>query len=177
MSPHSIDATSPLAAVTATGPTLHEQLAARLGLPATVQGCTPNDADYWREPGLPWQPTTSPEHDAVRDRRGMRKIWQYATFASESMAPRFATGTVVAVDAVFTRAELEIGRVYVRRGPADGAGLSALHVGRLVAIGDTFLELALDNHAVGLRWPLRENEQEATWDILEITHYCHCPAY
>lgn len=144
-----------------------EQVAAERGYPSTLLGYTPNDTAYWFEPGLPWASAPTTEPLARRSLRGPAKRRAELIFTSDAMAPRFPEGMLVDLEAVHTRQELEVGRVYVHLHPA---GADRPHVGRLAHVGAAGLELTQDNHPTSLHWPLAAGRAPFR-HVYAVTHY------
>lgn len=156
-------------------PTYLEAEAQALGFPATLFGYTPNEAAYWREPGLPWLPA-APADALLLDYRGTRAIRYLLEVIDHDMAPRFPRGCLVQTMPVYERAQLVVGRVYSYGVLDPETGTRHYHLARLVQVGATYLEVKPDHDDHLLRWPLRADEAEATWDVREVTHYAHYPA-
>jgi hypothetical protein len=144
--------------------------AAALGYPATLFGLTPAEADYWREPGLPWFT------DALRQNPPLGyDNFPTIPFASwlegNDMAPRFPKGCAVQSVPVFEKQRLVIGRVYLYSFQVPETGEWRWNIGRLVKIGGNCLHVKADNNPVPAIWLLREKESEAVWDVREVTYY------
>lgn len=153
-----------------------EREAHALGFPATLFGFTPNEASYWREPGLPWLPTDWVSHPPQL-RNGLPGVWCPCEFAGQSMAPRFPKGTTVNLAPVLHRANLLVGRVYVYAYSDEQTGQQAYQAGRLERVGGNCLWARADHDpATRLCWLLREDPAQECWDVYEVTHYLHYPA-
>lgn len=154
--------------------TTKELVAAERGYPGTLLGFTPNDAAYWREPGLPWAPQLPLLRTSVGGQ--FYEVADYAEFIfiTDDMAPRFPSGTLVTIEPVGTREALHVGRVYVHLHPTEA---DALQVGRLAHVGPASLELTQDNNPVGLTWPLGTEPGAETAGLYEVTYYSGSPAY
>ena len=149
--------------------------AAALGYPAVLHGATPTQSSYWREPGLPWL-----THDiwlnAPLGYEGTKLIWCYAEPAGNSMAPRFPKGCCVNVAPVHAKQNLVVGRVYLYVYQNGTTGEEACQLGRLERICGNFLVATFDNDPTPALWLLREEEDQAVWDVYEVTHYVRYPA-
>lgn len=140
--------------------TYFEQVAAERGYPTALMGFTPNDREYWREPGLPpiaYLPSESIDGPTVE-----------FIFVTNRMSPRFPDGTVVGLEPVNSRQDLVVGRIYVHL-VANSAG--ELLVGRLARVGCTSLELTQDNDPSLLTWKLCAEVQNEMQHIYEVTCY------
>jgi hypothetical protein len=158
-------------------PTPLEQQAARLGLPPTLFGFTPNERSYWAEPGLPW---LTPEmyndfEQMPLDYRGFRALLCLGDIEGDHMAPRFPRGCTVQTMPVYDKANLVVGRVYTYCYLDQQTQEWAYEMGRLVKIGGNFLEVKADNHPTPSLWLLRDEPEQAVWDVREVTHYAAYP--
>jgi len=155
-----------------------EQVAAERGYPSHCFGYFPNEAAYWREPGLPWW-TEALRDNPPLDYRGQPMLPFTAWVEGERMAPRFPAHTGVMLVPVFEKANLVLGKVYTYQYSDSETGEQAMTIGRLVKIGGNYLEVAADNprpvDANRTIWLLRDTEQEAVWDVREVTHYVSYP--
>jgi hypothetical protein len=158
-------------------PTPLEQEAARLGLPNTLFGFTPNEGSYWREPGLPWlTPEMLTDFEQMPlDYRGFRALLCLGDIEGDHMAPRFPRGCAVQTMPVYDKANLVVGRVYTYRYLDQQTQEWAYEMGRLVKIGGNFLEVKADNNATPSLWLLRDEPEQAVWDVREVTHYASYP--
>jgi hypothetical protein len=152
--------------------TIKELVAAERGYPGTFMGFTPNDAAYWREPGLPLAPQLPLFRTSVG--KQLYKVADYVEFVfiTEDMAPRFPVGTLVTIEPVSTLEALQVGHVYVHLHPTAA---DELQVGRLAHIGTTSLELTQDNNPVVLTWPLGSTLGAETSGLYEVTYYSEHP--
>jgi hypothetical protein len=153
--------------------------AAALGLPALLQGLTPAQDGYWYESGLPWWTEALRENPPL-DYRGYPLLPFTAWIEGNRMAPRFPDGTGVMLAPVGERKNLVLGKVYTYTYQDSKTGEQAMTMGRLVKIGGNYLEVVIDNpcptEADRTIWLLRDNEQEAVWDVREVTHYVSYPS-
>jgi hypothetical protein len=158
------------------------EVAQHLGYPSSLFGFTPQQKQYWQEPGLPWltQGQLNFTDPMPLDYRGHQALLAIGYMGGNSMAPRFPKGCAVQSAPVWDKANLVLGRVYVycfRQGTAQDW---TYQMGRLVKIGGNYLEVAADNpspdEADHTIWLLRDNEHEAVWDVREVTHYASYPA-
>jgi hypothetical protein len=154
--------------------TYFEQVAAQRGYPSDLFGLMPNDADYWREPLLPWAPQLPLVRTIVGDQLYQVEDYAEFVFITNDMAPRFPVGTLVTIEPVLTREALHVGRVYVHLHPTED---DELQVGRLAHVEDDTLHLTQDNNPLGLRWPLGVHQPEETADIYEVTYYGELPTH
>jgi hypothetical protein len=165
----------PARVVAPVGPTALEQQAARLGFPSTLFGFTPQQQEYWCEPGLPWQ-TKELWEDAPLGYNGLKLVWHYGTLSGNYMAPRFPKGCVVNMAPVCEKKNLVVGKVYAYSYRDATTGEWQTQLGRLEKIGDNYLEARADNQPeIGLIWLLRAKDHEAVWDVWEVTHYVSYP--
>ncbi|MGI4735564.1 MAG: hypothetical protein ACRYG7_10335 [Janthinobacterium lividum] len=145
--------------------------AAALGYPSTLQGYTPDQSQYWREPGLPLV-THEVWLNAPLGYTSTKLIWCRAELGSNDMAPRFPKGCVVNVAPVLERKNLVIGKVYLYVYLDTETGEEASQMGRLEKIGGNCLWARADNDPkVGLCWLLLDDERKAVWNVHEVTHY------
>lgn len=167
---------SPVPQPTACHPLTTQAVA--LGYPATLFGFTPQDAAYWREPGLPYW-TEALRDNPPLDYRGTPHRPYTAWIEGERMAPRFPAGAGVKLTPVGERQRLVLGRVYTYTYRSQATGLVEMTMGRLVNIGGNYLEVAADNpspdEADRTIWLLRDNEHEAVWDVHEVSYYVSYP--
>lgn len=150
--------------------------AAALGYPSTLQGYTPDQGQYWREPGLQW---VTPEVWVNRPLgyNNMKLIWCRAELGGNDMAPRFPKGCVVNVAPVYERKNLVVGKVYLYVYQDAETGEEASQMGRLEKVGGNCLWARADNDPkVGLCWLLRDDEREAVRNVWEVTHYVSYPS-
>jgi hypothetical protein len=159
-------------------PTPLEQQAARLGLPSTLFGFTPNERGYWNETDLPWW-TPEMRDNPPLDYQGNTIVPFTAWIGGDRMAPRFPAGAGVMLSPVFDRKNLVLGKVYTYSYRDAESGELEMTIGRLVKICGNYLEVAPDNPGPGCAdrtiWLLREDEQKAVWDVREVTHYVSYP--
>lgn len=146
-----------------------------LGLPATLFGFTPDHRAYWLEPGLPW--LTAAMHDNMPlGYNGAPALLCIGEMGGDNMAPRFPKGCSVQTVPVFDKANLVVGRVYTYRYWDAEAEAWAWEIGRLRKVGGNYLETQADNCPTASLWLLRDTEQEAVWDVREVTHYVDYPS-
>jgi hypothetical protein len=145
-----------------------------LGLPATLFGFTPEQKEYWHEPGLPWF-TTDMYDNPPLGYNGLSTIPHFGNMAADNMAPRFPKGCSVNTRAVHEKKNLVVGRVYTYHYQDTQTGAWRREMGRLVKIGSNYLEVKADNCPTPSQWLLREDEQQAVWDVNEVTHYASYP--
>jgi hypothetical protein len=148
--------------------------AAALGLPATLFGFTPNQRDYWYEPGLPWFTDQLRQHPPI-GYDGHAGIPFVSWIASNGMAPRFPHGCAVHSVAVFEKKNLVVGRVYLYCYQQAKTQKWQWSIARLVKIGGNYLEVKADNDPTPSLWRLRDDERQAVWDVREVTHYASYP--
>jgi hypothetical protein len=158
-------------------PTPLVQEAARLGFPTSLFGFTPEQIEYWTEPGLPWltKEMITDIDKMPLDYRGRRAILCIGHVDGNHMGPRFPKGCGVQTAPVGDKANLIVGRVYTYRYWNEEAKEWAYEMGRLVKIGGNYLEVKADNHPIPSLWLLREVKHEAVWDVREVTHYASYP--
>jgi hypothetical protein len=158
-------------------PTVLEQEAARLGFPSTLFGFTPNQRDYYTEPGLPWltQEMIADFEQMPLDYRGHKALLCIGYMGGNNMAPRFPKGCGVQTMPVYDKANLVVGRVYTYRYWDETSQDWGYEMGRLVKIGGNYLEVKADNHPTSNIWLLREEAEKAVWDVREVTHYASYP--
>ena len=154
------------------------QVAAERGYPSHLFGFTPQDAAYWREPGLAFW-TEALRQNPPLDYQGNPRLGYTAWIEGNSMAPRFPAGTGVQLTPVYERKNLVLGKVYTYAYREGETGHVEMTMGRLVKIGGNYLEVAADNPQAGEAdrtiWLLREDEREAVWDVREVSHYVSYP--
>jgi len=165
---------APVSVAALATPTTLEQEAARLGLPNTLFGFTPNERGYWQEPGLPWL-TEELRNNPPLGYNGQRTILCYGEMGGDNMAPRFPKGCWIHSVPVYKKKNLVLGRVYTYRYLDQETQEWAWEIGRLVKIGGNYLEAKADNNPTPSIWLLREEEREAVWDVREVTHYVSYP--
>lgn len=162
------------------------EVAQQAGYPSTLFGFTPEQREYWHEPGLPWFTAEMFQNPPADTREGTPDYYKgWATLpcigdiAGEHMAPRFPRGCAINTMPVFHKGMLVVGKVYVYRFENKETGEVEWNMGRLVKIGGNYLEVASDNpgpdEADRTIWLLREEEGQATWDVREVTHYAAYP--
>lgn len=160
----------------ARNPSAMRALAAACGYPATLFGFTPDRAEYWQEPGLPWLTVEQMHSDQMPpDRQGHKAILCVGYMGTNSMAPRFPKNCGVQTMPVFEKQNLVVGRVYTYRHRHSETDEWCSEMARLVKIGSNYLEVKADNHPTPSRWLLRDDEREAVWDVREVTHYVSYP--
>lgn len=156
-----------------------EQEAARLGFPATLFGFTPNQREYWIEPGLPLL-TAAMRNDFEQmplDYQGHRALLCIGYLDGNHMSPRFPEGCGVQTMPVYEKKNLVVGRVYTYRFWSEQAQEWCYEMGRLVKIGGNYLEVKADNNPIPSLWLLRDEPEKAVWDVREVTHYAMCPGH
>ncbi|MGI4867485.1 MAG: hypothetical protein ACRYFZ_26435 [Janthinobacterium lividum] len=152
-----------------------------LGLPATLFGFTPEQPEYWHEPGLPSLTARQMNFidDMPLDYRGNQALLCVGQLETNSMAPRFPEGCAVQSAPVWDKANLAIGRVYIYCYREGSASAWRYEIGRLVKIGGNYLEVTVDNPrpdaADRTIWLLGEEPGKEVWDVREITHYVSYP--
>jgi hypothetical protein len=144
--------------------------AAALGYPATLFGCTPEQHEYWVEPGLPLL-TPELRKDFPLGYNGLPALPMLAHLQGNDMGPRFPDGCGVVIVAVYELKNLVLGRVYTYSFRNLETGYREMAIGRLTKIGGNYLEVKADNHPTPSRWLLREEPGQAVWDVHEVTHY------
>jgi hypothetical protein len=149
-----------------------------LGLPPTLFGFTPEQKEYWHEPGLPWLTSKMyADHEKMPlGYQGFRALLSIGYMGSNNMAPRFPKGCGVQTMPVCEKKNLVVGRVYTYRYQNQASQEWEWEIGRLVKIGGNYLEAKADNHPTPRIWLLRDEEREAVWDVWEVTHYASYPA-
>jgi hypothetical protein len=150
--------------------------AAALGYPSTLQGYTPDQSQYWREPGIQ---LITPEFwaNAPLGYNKLKLVWCRLAVGGNDMAPRFPKGCEVNVAPVYERKNLVIDKVYVYVYRDTETGEEAYQIGRLEKIEDYCLWARADNApTVALRWLLHNDECKAVWNVYEVTHYFSYPA-
>ena len=146
--------------------------AAALSYPTILFGFTPSARAYWQEPGLPW---LRPDMEMPIGHSGIKIFLCTALVNSGYMAPRFPQGCVVNVAPVVARKNLVVGKVYLYIYTDGETGKEASQLGRLQHIGGNYLTASFDNDPVPALWLLRDDEQQAVWDVYEVTHYVSYP--
>ena len=156
--------------------------AATLGYPATLFGYTPAQREYWHEPGMP---LFTPEMfmNAPADNRegtpdyykGWPTVPCIGDVDGDHMAPRFPRGCAVNTMPVFNKGMLVVGRVYTYCYVNEATGREEWNMARLLRIGGNYLEVKPDNGEQVSLWLLRDNAEQATWDVREVTHYAAYP--
>lgn len=147
--------------------------AAAQGYPATMFGFTPEQKEYWQEPGLPWLPLNGEMPLGYIGLQLLRIPLQIGS--STRMAPRFPKGCEVNVAPVYEKKNLVVGKVYLYVYTDSETGKEACDLGRLSHIGGNYLKVTFDNDPVPAMWLLRDDEQQAVWDVYEVTHYAIYP--
>ena len=152
------------------------------GYPATLFGYTPEQREYWYEPGLPWFKAEMFQEHPLDNREGTPahlKGWSclpcIGEIAGDQMAPRFPRGSAVNTMPVHRKEHLAVGKVYTYRFRNPETGQEDWNIGRLVKIGGNFLEVKADTDSQPSIWLLREEGEQATWDVREVTHYASYP--
>jgi len=154
---------------------LPTEQAAALGYPTTLFGFTPEQKEYWQEPGLPWV-TQEVWENAPLGHLGFKIIWHYGEVSGNSMSPRFPKGCMVNMAPVHEKKNLTVGKVYIYAYTDQETGELAYQMGRLEKIGGNCLWARADNRPeVGLCWLLREDKTQEVWDVYEVTHYASYP--
>jgi len=120
------------------------EVAQHLGYPSALFDFTPQQKEYWAEPGLPWW---TPE---LRDTpplgyNGFPILPFTAYIESERMAPRFPKGCAVMLVPVYGRENLVLGKVYTYAYRDSESGELAMTTGRLAKLGGNYLEVVVDN--------------------------------
>lgn len=155
------------------------EVAQHLGYPSFLLGFTPSDKAYWQEPGLPWW---TPE---LRDNpplgyNGLSILPFTGWIEGSRMAPRFPKGCAVMLVPVYRRENLVVGKVYTYSYRNEASSELEMTIGRLVKIGGNYLEVAADNPSPDAAsrtiWLLRDNKEQAVWDVREVSHYVSYPA-
>jgi hypothetical protein len=146
-----------------------------LGLPATLFGFTPEQKEYWAEPGLPWL-TFELRDNPPLNYSGLSSIPCLGDVTGNHMAPRFPKGCAVNMMPVCEKKNLVVGRVYTYRYQNQKSKEWEWEIGRLVKIEGNYLEVKADNNPTPSIWLLRDEEREAVWDVWEVTHYASYPA-
>lgn len=147
--------------------------AAAQGYPTTLFGFTPEQKEYWHEPGLPWLPLNK-EMPMGYGKTRMIPCSLLIDRGSR-MAPRFPQGCEVNVTPVYEKKNLVMGKVYLYVYRNSETGKEACDLGRLSHIGGNYLKVTFDNDPVPALWLLRDDEQQAVWDVYEVTHYAIYP--
>jgi hypothetical protein len=155
-----------------------EQRAQASNLPAKLFDFTPSQKEYWFEPSLPqWLPEMRDNPPLGYHGLSIMPLIGYIT--SNQMGPRFPEGCGVMLAPVCECKNLVIGKVYTYNQRNAKSGEWEMTIGRLVEIGSNYLVVAADNPSPGRAkhtiWPLRDKEQEAVWDVREVTHYVSYP--
>ncbi len=145
-----------------------------LGYPTTLQGCTPEENDYWREPGLPfWTPESM--NNPLANYGGMLLKPFLAYVTGNSMAPRFPHNCGVCVTPVVEKKNLIVGRVYTYHARNQKSGEFEMAIGRLIKVEDNYLEVIADNHPLSAIWPLQKEVGKEVWGIYEVVYYASYP--
>jgi hypothetical protein len=152
--------------------------AQQLGFPSSLFGFTPEQREYWQEPGLPWW-TPEMRDNPPLGYNGLSKVPYTAYLGGHRMAPRFPKGCGVMLAPVFDRKHLVLGKVYTYSYRDAESGQLEMTIGRLVRIGGNNLEVICDNPSPDepnrTIWLLRDDEAQAVWDVREVTHYVSYP--
>ena len=152
--------------------------AAALGYPAAVLGFTPEQRQYWHEPGLPWWTEELRENPPL-GYNGHSILPFTAHIEGQRMAPRFPAGCAVMLVPVYAKQNLVLGKVYTYSYRNAESGELEMTIGRLLKIGGNCLEVTADSlgpdDADRAIWLLREEEREAVWDVREVAYYVSYP--